>query len=401
MTSSKENNSIKPTILLFIFILLGLSSFSQGTGKFHTEGERIISPSGDVFILRGANIPGPRFSWSVDIPIEKLASKVEEWGMNGVRVAWRNFQKKNNDPCGYPVEWEQNQNPSIEDYVKEFVINRGLVLIIDNHDWYGENLVNHPCVSPKIRNFFVDMAKAFGTQSSRSGKFTPGKKSLNLSPKEASKIWFDLRNEPLRGSEDSNMKKLKTEYDKTIKAIRETGANNIILLEGSRWGRDSENPSKSWIKTYGPYFRDQYNYIVFSHHSYGWKASNEDNPDYGDLTSYYQWMIDHNMPILNGELSKEEGGIEVTRYAYGEIDKNWCEGGFKSNGALYKKGISRLYWSFWGGDDADLTTEGGGHYIQFNGNCPVNLTEEGKIIWADIKRGKKLWKAPCGGTGCN
>lgn len=391
-------------ILIILTTCTGTNNLlAQGTGLFHTEEERIIDPGGDVFIIHGANVPGPRFSWKIEPSVAHLASKVEVWGMNGVRVAWRRFQDKDNDPCDHPVKWNQNKNEPIEEYIREFVVKRGMVMLITSHDWYGSDLVDDPCASEKIRQMMVDLAKAFGTQSSRTGVFTKGQSPVMLSDEQASRVWFDIRNEPINGTSASIMKNLKNDYDKTVSAIRDLGTENIIVLEGSRWGRDSGTASKSWIKTHGPYFRDKYHNIVFSHHSYGWTAANENNSDYGDLAEYYQWMIDKNMPMINGELSREEGGIEVTRYAYGKVKSNWVHGGFEKNGANYKKGISSLYWSFWGGDGADLTTSenGGGHHIVFSNGVPVNLSEEGKIVWADIRRGNKNWSAPCGGNGCD
>ena len=394
--------------LAIIFVILSTCFFptsldAQGTGLFHTEEERIIDAEGKVFIIHGANIPGPRFSWKIEPSVAHVATKMEAWGMNGVRVAWRRFQSKTNDPCDHPVKWNQNKNAPIEEYIREFVVKRGMVMLITSHDWYGSDLVDHPCASEKIRQMMVGLARAFGTQSSRTGVFTAGEAPVKLTDEQASRIWFDVRNEPINGTSASIMKSLKKDYDKTVSAIRNLGAENIIVLEGSRWGRDSGTASKSWIKTHGPYFRDKYDNIAFSHHSYGWTAANENNPDYGNLEKYYQWMIDNNMPIINGELSREEGGIEVTRYAYGEVNDNWLNGGFETNGANYKKGIGILYWSFWGGDDADLTTSenGGGHHIIFKNGTPTNLTEEGKIVYADIRRGDKKWPAPCGGDGCN
>ena len=368
--------------LFFICSLLSLSwqpiTFAQGTGMFHIEEERIIDSEGNVFVPHGVNVNGPRWAWSnTNTPLDtKGYSIAEVWGFNSVRIVWRRYEDKPGQGTGF----------TIDEYIQEYVVKRGLVAMIDLQDYLGQNNFSSEWHQQTL-DHWTEMAKKYGAGSSRSLD------QLGLTDEQASRVWFNIHNEPISDNSSSNMSALKARYDAVIDAIRDLGAQNIIVLDGSTYANEYQEPT--FNKTYGPHYRDNYDNIVMSVH-YGksdWSLST--------WQSYLQWFIDNDIPIVGGEISQAAPGkdIRTTHGFYGDENSNWATGGFSYNGASYNVGVGGYYWHFYGGDSGELTNSSRGWHVNDEVN-PTNLTEEGKIIWADIRRGDKAWAAPCGGDGC-
>jgi hypothetical protein len=362
-------NRVVPALLCIS--LLSFSAVSQGI--FHTANGQIIDPEGEVFIAHGTNANGPRY-WAEPggYSLSELGRLLADvWGFDCLRLTWRVWENAN----------AHTENPwTIEEYVQEYAVNRGMVVMIEMHDHTGGNEVGSSFTA-KARDFWVDLAKKFGTHRYGNTPSDPAGLGYSMTKAQASLVWFNLRNEPIGGNGDGEMNDLKNHYDAISDAVRAEGAQNIIVLDGSTWA--NEYKSTTFNKTYGPHYRDNYDNVVMSIHygSSSWR--------YNDYASYFDYFLNRKIPLIVGEISQAAPNktVENTRACYGEINNDWANGGFSSNGACYDKGIGRLYWHFTGKDDGKLTTSGGGYAISgYEDGKPDNLTEEGKIVWADIRR---------------
>ncbi len=352
-------------------MLFYTGAFSQGI--FHTANGQIIDPEGNVFIAHGTNANGPRYwaepsGYSLS-DLGRLLADV--WGFDCLRLTWRVWENAG----------AHTTNPwTIEEYVEEYAVNRGMVVMIEMHDHTGGNETGSSFTN-QARDFWVDLAQKFGTHLYGDTPSDPAGLGYSMTKAQASLVWFNLRNEPIGGNSDGVMSSLKDHYDAISDAVRDEGAQNIIVLDGSTWA--NEYKSKTFNKTYGPHYRDNYDNVVMSIHygSSSWR--------YDDYASYFDYFLTREIPLIVGEISQAAPNKTVanTRACYGEINDDWANGGFSSNGACYDKGIGRLYWHFAGGDAGELTTAGGGYAISgYEDGKPDNLTEEGKIVWADIRR---------------
>lgn len=364
-------------IAVFLFALL-VHATAQSTGLFHTEEERIIDANGQVFVPHGVNVNGPRWAWSnTGTPLSTKGNSIKNvWGFNAVRVVWRRYEDRPNQGTGF----------TMDEYIQEYVVNRGLLVMIDLQDYLGENNFTPEWHQQTIEHW-IEMAQKYGVGVNRSGSV------VNLTEEQASMIWFNIHNEPISSNTNEQMVSLKERYEAVIDTIRALGAQNIFVLDGSTYANEYQSPT--FNKTYGPHFVDKYENIIMSVH-YGksdWTKATWQN--------YMQWFVDRNIPLLGGEISQAAPGkdIRTTHAFYGDESSSWATGGFTVDGAGFEVGVGGFYWHFYGGDDGDLTTSNRGWLVNDDTN-PTNLTEEGKIIWADIRRGDKNWTAPCGGDGC-
>lgn len=352
-------------------VLMHSAAFSQGI--FHTANGQIIDPDGNVFIAHGVNANGPRYWPEPDgYSLSELGRLMAEvWGFDCLRLCWRVWENAG----------AHTTNPwSIEEYVEEYAVNRGMVVMIEMHDHTGGNELGTSFTN-QARDFWVDLARKFGTHLYGDSPSDPAGLGYSMTKAQASLVWFNLRNEPISGNGDDLMRDYRDHCDAITDAIRAEGARNIVVLDGSTWANEYNNTT--FNKTYGPYYRDNYDNVVMSFHygSSSWR--------YDDYASYFDYFIDRNIPLIVGEISSAAPNktIENTRACYGEINDDWSNGGFATNGACYDKGIGKLFWHFSGGDDGKLTTSGGGWSISgYEDGVPDNLTEEGKIVWADVRR---------------
>jgi len=160
-------------------------------------------------------------------------------------------------------------------------------------------------------------------------------------------------------------------HDDIIKAIRNTGSKNIIVLDEHGYGQGSgyyggKTSYDSAIIRMGPELNKKYKDLVYSLHVYGaWRDG------YSRFNNYFKDAKDSGLCIILGEY----GASTDNTGEYNAI-KNML------NSALPNK-IGRIYWAW---DDAGLplTKDGCGWKIDTkNGENPNNLNWPGQMVWLD------------------
>lgn len=274
----------------------------------HTEGNQLISESGEAIRLMGLNVP--YMSWSDDCEDEVLNAvdiSINEWNGNAVRLAV------------VPSIWFGSKKESyraLADKVIETVSAAGKYVILDNHSFYlpddddisfwedaANRYKNHPYV---VFELFNEPAGCTWQQYYEGGRLTyKGKND-----------W----------GEDADVTVDSCGVPELFKTVRATGAKNVCILPGINWSFDlsfctednfeefaksvAEEKSPQDIETFVKEYKEKYfmsetdgNGIMYSTHPYPTKPSDWD-----------QYLLDTILeyPVLVGECGpteKENGFI--------------------------------------------------------------------------------------------
>ena len=302
------------------------------SGGFRVSGSTIYDPQGNVFVARGTNVNG--YNWVWDRSTTGDAASMDNcWNFNLVRVNSFLFSGR--------IQWQQySANNNLDAIVNAFT-SRGIVVMFEAHDHIGSYYQGSDLDT--LVTWFTDLANRY-----RNNPY----------------VWFDIMNEPGgRGGIDSNQ--WINMHGRVIEAIRGTGANNIIVVEGAYGGQDS--PGDSAILRFGQqlfnYNGHQYGNIVFSIHPYDlWNNS--------ALGGFIDQVRAQNLALVIGEY-----GVQTDQDVLRAAQAIFSD--------AVPRGIGIIVWHWDGHDWNDLTantTWGGGWEIN---NCanPTNLSWLGQQIW--------------------
>lgn len=177
-------------------------------------------------------------------------------------------------------------------------------------------------------------------------------------------------------------------HQSAIAAIRDTGAQNIIVCDENDWATmgalrnlPTIQTADSAALTYGPSLRNTYGNIVFSPHVY----HQFNTGGAGKLSDYFERVQAANLPVIVGEWGQRAfapyESITATKAMFTAVRNNR---------------VGRIAWHWYPGDDNKLTTEtnsytpGGGWFIdKVDGSRPTNLSWIGELAWDD-NRGSYL-----------
>ena len=317
------------------------------TGRFYTQGAKIINPKGKVFVARGANINGPAYHFRSDpidnpgpLGMSSLDMIANCWKFNIVRV--NTFASS---MLLYPEDFDR--------IVKAFT-ERGIVVMIEPHDYTGR----YP--SPD-----VEMKMLAG-----------GHRTLAARYKDNPYVWLNVMNEP-NAEKPEQARDLWVETHRTlIRAIRETGADNIIVADAHGWGQDNRGGSGSSILNWGGELQNFDNKaqpnIVFSLHVYElWNNADQ------AFAEYFDTAAAKGLPLIVGEFGMLNGPRDTLPASTSMM------------AAAKPRGIGWLVWHFDGGDTNDLTLPSTGGWMIDDCAAPANLTPLGRLVWDGAPSGTK------------
>lgn len=320
----------------YSYVLLLLLSYSCGSQvlsqNFEVQGTKILDPDGKEFIIKGINVNGPHWPWNrPTVPDADLITKV--WKFNTIRINF--FPSLATNGCC------RNNNTNADEIITTFT-SRKVVAILENHDFTGK--YPNDAELENLKNWWTDLANKY---------------------KNNTYVWFNIMNEP--GSGGVAPERWKETHEAVVKAIRATGANNIIVLDGHQFGQESgyKDPKNSAILTFGQYFVQNYKNITFSLHLYGeWIYGQE------RLTRYIDDVLAKGLSIHLGE--------------YGTADNYSKAVAVDIFKVAPPKRIGRIAWQWTGVDAHKLTQNSGAWAIdKTDGSKPTNLSFVGNLIWKD------------------
>ena len=250
------------------------------TGSYRTDSWHIIDPNGKGFIPKGFNVGGYNNNGGYDESAHLNPTTLQHWkslGVNIVRVTvnpttvkswgWMNNAKAWNGKYGLA---------GMADYLNTLVSTyrqAGLITMIEWHD-------------------FTDggFSAAQVTQAAQAWTQTANQF------KNQTDVWFNTANEPAVTGQawtDFQMQ--------MVKAIRDTGATNIVILDAPLGGTDGATNGKA--RDLAKPVRTAYpGNLILSQHNYAW---GNDGKPLGNTTNYREWALANQAagwPTLHGEI---------------------------------------------------------------------------------------------------
>jgi mannan endo-1,4-beta-mannosidase len=310
---------------------------STALGRFAVVAGQIIDPEGRPFIARGTNANGYNWVWPRDTVDDALLI-IDCWGFNLVRI---------NNIAGDTPEAGAAE---IEAIVQTFTA-RKIVVELDEHTLIGGSYTASRLAA--VKAFFTVLAERY---------------------QDNPYVWFNIANEPGdTGSGDQDT--WQAQAQALIEAIRATGAPNIIVVPGTSWGQDT-GPSwksdlidtdRSFILSRGPLLAAAYQDLVFEFHAY-------DQWNYGSarLADFLDQAAAKQLAVIIGEFGVANGNATTNAAVEALYD------------VAPSRGVGRVVWAWFGGDDNELTTSGnGGGFNVDDCTHPTNLSWLGAKVWAD------------------
>jgi len=255
------------------------------TGRFTIVGRDIVDPSGNRFYPIGANVSvrqgqyehGYTFNWNGTATGH--AADAKAWGWTIVRA---------NLICVPPPSPTVAQlNAGIDAFIDEYTAQH-IVVMVDCHDVTGESLT---ASSAKIQSLYP-----FWDRLARKYKDNPY-------------VWFNMFNEPVSHSSPADVANWLDLQRTALARLRSIAPNNVFVADIPGFGQavdtfGGSNP----ITQLGA---GQCN-VLYSWHAYG--ALTADGPfgrfeDWDDEApvranhrAALQWLHDHDIPVVIGEL---------------------------------------------------------------------------------------------------
>ncbi len=327
--------------ITFLYYLLAQTPTSAN--GFRVAGASIVGPEGKPFVPLGVNMNGSEWGWNAKTaPLADLVAKT--WKLNTVRLNCR-------VPGVRPTKYPDYQDNNDEEAIIAAYTGRGVVVILEAHNWTGTYPTDEEL--PVLTAWHVERARKH---------------------KDNPYVWFNVMNEP-GGKGEASPRWLEV-HRAVIRAIRETGAGNIIVCDGASWGQDtggwSEKPvgeSASAILSFGPKLAKgaggEFENIVFSFHTYDqWKYGD------GKIRDYLERIHARKMAVFIGETG-----------APGDVDERRTAAETSYRVAL-PMGVGILAWHGQPGDGFALCKgkNGGVRGIDDPVN-PTNLNWHGRLLW--------------------
>lgn len=340
---------------LLLFLLWG---YVPGQAQsFRVQGSAIYGPDNQEFIIKGTNIQGPGWCWSRDVA-QDADLIARTWQFNTVRV---NSTVKNG--CS---------TSNTDSILVDAFTSRGIVVIFEAHDWTGTLPTGADLTL--LKNWHTRLATKYKTNPY---------------------VWFNVMNEPGDCTPIAQTSWYAV-HREVIQAIRNTGANNVVVCDGNTWGTedgcsgaDTVSTRMSAVLTYGRQLTTEFANVVFSYHIYcGWNAGGV-----AKMGNYLDRVRAKNLAIFVGEFGYAPGPQCVSQPA---------------TEAMYElvvpRRIGRAVWHWYGGDVNQLTVAdnpAGGWRINSTTAKPTNLTWLGNRVWDDTHAANgpaPLPQAAYGGT---
>src|SRR5690606_17962003 len=158
-------------------------------------------------------------------------------------------------------------------------------------------------------------------------------------------------------------------HEELIEAIRSTGAQNVIVLDGHNYGQEGgyvNGVSDSAILSNGEALNEKYDNLVYSLHMYG------------------EWMNGQSRLEQYLDTAKAKGlAVIIGEYGADELAANKSATQAMFNATL-PRNVGRIAWAWADGDTFELTDGNGGFGITpVDGSKPTNLTAFGHLVWDD------------------
>lgn len=323
-------------------------------GRFRVDGTKIIDPDGEEFVPLGVNMLGPDAFFHPDGVSAGHAEILREaWKVNTVR-----FNMCLPEGCAYNRDVHNELNDDLDGLIAEYT-GEGIVAMLALHQISPGELPDDAQLD-RIDEWWGDMARRYGGNDM---------------------VWFNLLNEPGH-DRPANPRWLEI-HSRLLKTIRDNGADNLVVMDGTMWGQEAGDPESeridpadSAILSFGREVKGDDDAVAFSFHVYDrWGApSLSDDERDARMADYIDRVHDAGLALMIGEIG-------------GDFDPCCKPNALGSQSAFRvapERGIGFLMWH---GQAID------GHKLVYVGkresepsdlddpNNPTNLTWLGELFW--------------------
>lgn len=331
----------------------GPPAAAAGASGFTVQGDQILDPSGHSFVPVGTNLLGPDSFWTSQTA--GLSGAARAWGFNTVRLTTCL-------PGGCAgTGYDQTVNNNLDQIVSEYSAAH-IVVMIALHQ-----------ITPGLFPNAADLTSITAWWAGIAARY-----------KANPYVWFNTLNEPGNSvgvAPGPVIAQWAAVEGQLITAIRSTGAQNPIVVDGTQWGQDagawntSPIPTgNSAILTSGAALAAAHPNLIFSIHVYDqWGGSTtatnaERDARLGDFIDRVHAL---ELPLVIGETGAPSTETTTLR-ALG------TQSAFR---VAPPRGVGILTWHGQAGDGFTLTTPGPFNAIDST-TSPTNLTWLGRLDWA-------------------
>ena len=321
-------------------------------GRFRVEGHQIIGPDGEPFVPTGVNMLGPDAFFHEDgVTLGHAEVLREAWKVNTVRL-----NACVPEGCDYN-DIHNERNDDLDAIVDEYT-DAGIVVMIALHQ-----------VEPGLwpTDAQLDRMEAWWRDIARRYRHDP-------------RVWFNLANEP--GSERPAKRRWLDMHARLLGAIREEGADNMVVVDGTRWGQESGDENAptvatedSAILTWGPELKGSDDAVAFSFHVYnGWGHLPDDASRDARLADFIDRIHRAGLAVLIGETGGDwEPCCSPKALALHSVFR-----------VAPPRGVGILMWHGQAIDEHKLVWDGRGESdpaMIDSWTDPTNLTWQGRLFW--------------------
>lgn len=254
----------------------------NGTNKpiiLRVQGTHIVSNEGKQVVLKGMVRPSLEWSPQGQFLSEQDLKTMSAWKINVIRIDLNQNYWFASKPVTTPGSYKQIINALIY-----YAIRNDLVVILDLH--WTENGHQNPMANKKSIQFWKEVAqdyKTFGT------------------------VIFELFNEPYSINKEVwlNGDNNYAGYQELYKAVRDTEAENICIINGLDWGYDLSFVNDS--------FGVKGDNIVYGSHPYNEKGSAGWTGPGGSFEANFTGII-NSYPIIFTEFGVNEASYFPNKY---------------------------------------------------------------------------------------
>lgn len=231
---------------------------SKWPPELKVQGNRLVDPQGKEVWLQGVNIASLDWSQNGENVLKSAEVAIEDWGVNVIRLPVKE---------SYWFGDEAGNYRQIVDNMIIFAANRGVYTVLDLHRYRAprkENLEFWQDASVRYKNhpavLFDLLNEPHGTSWEvwRNGGFIADKEQK---ADEDAFLTEEEKKHNATGFVSVGMQGL-------VDAVRETGANNVVVVGGLDWAYDLSGILKGYAIEEHP----GGNGVMYSTHVYPWKS---------------------------------------------------------------------------------------------------------------------------------
>ena len=288
--------------------------------ELHIEGTKVLNSEGEEVLLRGVNVPSLEWNATGEGRVlETVRIAIDDWNSNVVRIPLAQDRWFGHAP---EQSGDGDAYRNIVDEIVKLGSDRGVYVILDLH-WsnagqWGQNIGQHHMPDQHSLAFWKDVAARYKNNPAVIFDL------FNETHGVSWDVWYsggEVTEAPPRGRGGRRltepMKYESVPLPELLKAVRETGAKNMVIIGGLNWAYDLDEFLKRPIED------PNGNGVLYANHTYPFK---------GDTVE--EWIAKmkiatEKLPVIVSEFGAEtREGVHINNS--GSTDEEWVQAVLKA-----------------------------------------------------------------------